>query len=171
MTHETASNFSSTDGASALPKYALVVVPPESVLASLEETEDGPDGAKCSEKDQWHRTLEEMESMIESNFKPRRWLECKNLAKEILKNKEWCVFTDARYFQMKGRPETRVALMDFIEEVTKPYINRKDNPPVKKEYKLYKLYVDALRRRAVHPSLIKNQYIERVSLRKRHIQL
>ena len=159
---DTASNFSASEDPSSMPsalkKYALVVVPTSAVISSRPPLAEG---GECSARDQWETTLREIEDSIESHFKSRRWNDCKNLAKLILRNKDWCVFEDGSHFQVRGKPKTQVPLLDFLDEVTKPYINRGagNPPPNKPEYQKYKPYVQVLKRRGAHSSLLKNPYI------------
>lgn len=138
-----------------LPKYALVVVPVSSIVSSHKPSEEGT--SKCSAQQQWAQTLEEIEELIESNFKPSRWNVLKSLAREILKNKNWCVYTDGRYFQVKDRPKTKVPLLDFLGEVTKQVFGKEkvDKP----EYKKFRPYVRELRARGVSSTLLKNKHI------------
>ena len=150
---ELASDF--VDENTQLPKYSLVVVPASSVISSHKPKEE--EKIMCSAQQQWSETLEEIEELIEANFKPSRWRDCKNLAKEILKNKNWCVYTDGRYFQVKGKPKTRVPLLDFLGEVTKQMFGK--DKVDKPEYKHFRPYVRELRARGVSSTLLRNKSI------------
>ena len=140
-----------------LPKYSLVVVSASSVIASHMPSEEEGSKSKCSAHQQWIETLEEIEELIESNFKPSRWHALKSLAKEILKNKNWCVYTDGRYFHVKGRPKTKVPLLDFLGEVTKQVFG--SDKTEKPEYKKFRPYVRELRARGVSSTLLRNKNI------------
>ena len=137
-----------------LPKSALVVVSKEAVIASHIKPESEP---KCSARQQWENTVEELEELIEANFKPSRWRDIKNLAKEILKNNAWCVYTDARHLQVKNKPKTKVSLLDFLGTVTRQGTTKED--PDKPEFKAFRPYVQELRRRGVSSTLLKNKLI------------
>ena len=150
-----ASDFVMAENNAQLPKYSLVVVPASSIISSHKPKEDA--NVQCSAQQQWSETLEEIEELIESNFKPSRWKDIKSLAREILKNKNWCVYTDGRYFQVKGKPKTKVPLLDFLGEVTKQVFGREQVE--KPEYKKFRPYVRELRARGVSSTLLKNKNI------------
>ena len=151
---QVAENFSNHIVESQFPKSALVVVSSNSVIVSHIKPEAEP---KCSAKQQWEDTMEELEDLIESNFKPSRWRVIKNLAKEICKVKAWCVYTDARHLQVKDRPKTIVSLLDFLGTVTRQATAKED--PHKPEFKSFRPYVQELRRRGVSSTLLRNKLI------------
>jgi enamine deaminase RidA (YjgF/YER057c/UK114 family) len=154
---EVASDFAE-ENSQQLPKYSLVVVSASSVISSQKPKEDEEGrGTKCSAQEQWNQTMEEIEELIESNFKPSRWHALKSLAKEILKNKNWCVYVDGRYFHVKGKPKTKVPLLDFLGEVTKQVFG--SDKTEKPEYKKFRLYVRELRARGVSSTLLRNKNI------------
>lgn len=150
-----AGRFSSQEELTSLPPSALVVVPATSVLASLPETPMGEQDAKCSDRQQWQDTLEEIEELIESNFVRTRWMVLKNLAKELLKIKSNCFYTDGRHFHKRGKP--KVPLLDFLGTVSRQAtINESVEKP---EFKLYRPYVRELRSRGVSSTLLRNKLI------------
>jgi hypothetical protein len=111
----------------------------------------------CSEEQQWTETMEEIEELIESAFKPGRWKDCKNLAREILRQKDWCVTTDGRFFHPEGKPNKKISLLDFVGEVTRQVAPKEKHKD--KLWREYKPFVRQLRSKGVHKSVFKNHFI------------
>ena len=146
---ELAQDFDEPD----LPSFALVAVSAKSILAS-KPVQSTP---HCSEAQQWNETLEEIETLIENYFKPNRWTDCKNLAREILRFPDYCIYTDGRYFHRVDKPKNKISLLDFLGDVTRR-ISDKEKPKTKLWHQ-FKPYVKDLRAKGVHSKLFKNQYI------------
>lgn len=151
---ELAGNFTED----SIPRFALVAVPTKSIIASkLAPPISEDEHPKCSRQEQWRNTVDEIEELIESNFKTSRWTNCKALVTEILRNKKFCVFTDGRYFQLIGRPDTRVALLEFLGVATRPaHRNELSNTH---KYKIFKKHAQEIREFGSLPSLIKNKLL------------
>lgn len=141
-----------------IPKYALVAVPTKAIIASkVSPTVLDEEHPKCTKQEQWKNTVDEIEELIESNFKTSRWTNCKALAVEILRNKKFCVYTDGRYFQLIGRPDTRVALLEFLGVATRPA--HKTELSNTHKYKVFKKHAQEIREFGSLPSLIKNKLL------------
>jgi hypothetical protein len=134
------------------PNTDLVIVSADSVLASKPVNT-----VTCSDEQQWNETLEEIEDLIESTFKPGRWKECKNFAREILKQPNWCVTTDGRFLFNKDKPNKKISLIDFVGEVTR-HVAPKEKPNLKL-YRKFKPFAKQLRSTGVHSDMLKNKYI------------
>jgi len=125
-----------------VPHPTLVAVPISEIILAKTSGGEAKKEVKCSEKKQWEDTIQEIEDNIESYFPPPRWQKIKNLAKEILRNTEFCVKTDGKTFHLKERPRTEVSMIDFLAVATRragPMEQQRDPT-----WKVYALHVDTL---------------------------
>lgn len=138
------------------PQPILVAVPVSNVLAATAaDNNQDKTQVKCSEQKQWEDTIQEIEENIESYFPPPRWQTIKNLAKEILRNKEFCVKTDGKTFHLKDRPRTEVSMIDFLAIAT-----RRAGPMEQPgNWKVYAMHVDTLLRNNAPKDLFKNKLL------------
>lgn len=146
-------HFPYTEMPPNVPESTLVAVPMAAVIKASPEKKE----VKCSDKQMWEDTIREIEENIESYFPPPRWQKIKNLAKEILRNNQFCVKTDGKTFHLKDRPRTQVSLIDFLAVVTRragPMEQQRD--PI---WKVYALHVDALLKNNAPKDLFKNQLL------------
>lgn len=140
--------------ASEHPEPMLIAVPANLVLQAkpVEKKE-----RQCSDKKQWEETMQEIEDNIESYFPPAKWQKVKNLAKEILRNPQFCVKTDGKIFHLKERPRTEVSLIDFLAVATRRAAPmEKNRDPV---WKIYSMHVDTLLRNNAPKDLFKNKLL------------
>jgi len=134
-----------------LPQNTLIVVPASSVKASQKHSTK----EMCSDEQQWTNTTEEIEEMINENFKQSRWKNIKILAKEILKREDLCVYTNGRYFHKKGKPKTKVNMLDFLGTATRQVMKgeKTDTP----EYKLFGMYARMFLDKGIRTTVIQNK--------------
>lgn len=139
-----------------LPEPTLVVVPMAAVVKAKAETEAKKE-VKCSDKRQWEETIREIEDNIESYFPPPRWQKIKNLAKEILRNPNFCVKTDGKTFHLIDRPRTQVAMIDFLAVATRRAapMERNRDPT----WKYYSMHVETLLKNNAPRDLFKNKLL------------
>lgn len=147
----------------SLPKHTLVVVPVRSIRKKPSgaggESSDG--GGLCSQESDWNRTAEEIENNIDSFFKPARWKDCKNLAAEVLRNKNLCIYKNGRYFHRKGQPKIRVTMLDFLHHVTRKIGPRETSSGLEPhQERLYKQHVRQLRDLGSPMSIFKNRFLK-----------
>lgn len=139
-----------------LPQPTLVAVPMDAVVKAKAKTQDEPTET-CSDKQQWEETIGEIEENIESYFPPPRWQKVKNLAKEILRNPNFCVKTDGKTFHLKDRPRTTVAMIDFLATATRQAAPmEKNRDPT---WKYYAMHVDTLLKNNAPRDLFKNKLL------------
>jgi hypothetical protein len=63
--------------------------------------------------------VEDIQDMIEQNFPVKKWMLCKNLAREILKTPEFCI-THNQTLLIKANPaRMHLPLLDFITMATR----------------------------------------------------
>jgi hypothetical protein len=142
------------------PEPILIAVPVANVQVKSPPAAAAAAGPKraCMEKTQWEETIGEIEENIESYFPPVRWQRVKNLAKEILRNPQFCVKTDGKTFHLKERPRTEVPMIDFLAVAT-----RRAGPMEQSErdptWKLFKLHVDTLLKNNAPKDLFKNKLL------------
>lgn len=150
----------SYEDVSAFPIPTLVAVPIESVMkvkAAAAAAHGEKKKVKCSEEEQWEATNEEILEQIESYFPPNKWQRIKNLAKEILRNPNFCVKTDGKIFHIRNKARTAVSLIDFLAVATRragPMERERD--PI---WKMYALHVDTLLRNNAPKDLFKNKFL------------
>jgi hypothetical protein len=146
------------DDLSGLPQPTLVAVPASTIIkAKAAKTSSVNKDVKCSEEKQWEETIREIEENIESYFPPPRWQKIKNLAKEILRNPQFCVMTDGKTFHQKERPRTMVSMIDFLAVATRRAgpMERERDPT----WKLYAMHVETLLRNNAPRDLFKNKLL------------
>jgi len=154
-----ARNVVTLDG---LPKHALVALPvsvvkrSSAVVHAATVNDDKMHGTECSAEDEWNATSETIEEMIDRNFKPTRWKACKNVAAEILSRRDLCVFKNGRFFHRKGKPHTKVALLDFLHQVTRQP-NKDEKFIETPKTRLYSQYVQDFLSRGALPSTFRNK--------------
>lgn len=140
------------------PQPTLVAVPANVVLQAVKASHSvTKKEVKCLEKTQWEETNKEIEENIESYFPAMKWQRIKNLAKEILRNPNFCVKTDGKTFHLVNRPRTEVSMIDFLAVVTRragPMERERD--PI---WKLYSMHVDTLLKNNAPKDLFKNKLL------------
>jgi hypothetical protein len=139
------------------PNPTLVAVPMSAVIEAKQVSETTSKSVKCSEKQQWEDTIQEIEDNIESYFPPPKWQKIKNLAKEILRNSQFCVKTDGKTFHLRDRPRTEVSMIDFLAIATRRVgpMERQRDPT----WNVYALHVDTLLRNNAPKDLFKNKLL------------
>jgi hypothetical protein len=141
---------------SSFPDPTLVAVPVSAIVRTKRPNAEKKE-AICSERKQWEETIREIEENIESYFPPPRWQKVKNLAKEILRNPDFCVKTDGKTFHLKDRPRTVVSMIDFLAVATRragPM--ERDRDPI---WKNYGMHVETLLRNNAPKDLFKNKLL------------
>jgi hypothetical protein len=157
VTTKMSDSFTMTDDSFQYPDPMLVAVPVNTVLQAKTVLVADKKERQCSDQKQWEETIREIEDNIESYFPPARWQKIKNLAKEILRNSQFCVKTDGKTFHLKERPRTEVSMIDFLAVATRragPIETRRD--PM---WKIYSLHVDTLLKNNAPKDLFKNKLL------------
>jgi len=137
-----------------LPSNALVVVPASAVKQSQTQKKQE---STCSDEDQWNETVENIEEQINDNFKPARLKSIKVLTKEILKRKDICLYKDGRFFHKKGRPNTKVNLLDFVGTATRRGMDSDDTNS--NEWRLFSMYAKEFARKGIYKGVIQNKLL------------
>lgn len=132
--------FLQSESVQQLPENTLIALPAQYVVDRVKV--DSSSHEECSDRKTWETTLEDIEDNIESFFPPKRWKVCKNLAKEILSNSNFCVTRDGKQVHVIDKPQTKVNLMSFLSLAT-----RKAGPTEKMkkpEWNIYNPHVQQL---------------------------
>ena len=117
-----------TTSASALPlpPSSFMLVPAENVTSkpeqkTKEEGGDSTNGTDSSDPKQlWKIIVDTIEDLIEQNFHSRNWMLCKNVAREILRNKEFCILDEGRMLGLVSLPNAApVSVIGLIRSATK----------------------------------------------------
>lgn len=139
-------SFLSSDSTRNLPNNTLIALPVKYVKDQIKSRQQEGEGSgstqECANRQHWEATLEDIEDNIESFFPLKRWKMCKNLAKEILSNVNFCITNDGKYFHVVDRPKTKVNLLSFLGLAT-----RKAGPSEKAkkpEWKMYNPHIQLL---------------------------
>lgn len=104
-----------------LPPTSFLMVPAENIQTYKQEEEEEEEGKKSSSSHcaKWNTVVEDIQDMIEQNFPVKKWMLCKNLAREILKTPEFCI-THNRTLLIKANPaRMHLPLLDFITMATR----------------------------------------------------
>jgi hypothetical protein len=135
-------SFPDKESIQNLPENTLLALPVQYVADQVATEHATTSGEECADRRTWDTTLEDIEDNIESFFPIKRWKVCKNLAKEILSNSNFCVTRDGKQFHLVNKPNTKVNLMSFIGLAT-----RKAGPSEKvrrPEWNVYNPHVQQL---------------------------
>lgn len=101
--------------------------------------------------------MEDIEESIENYFPPPKWQKVKNLAREILRNPQFCVTKDGKTFHIKEKPRTLVSMLDFLALATRIAAPmEKDRSP---KWNIYSMHVDALLKNNAPRDLFKNKLL------------
>ena len=138
-----------------LPSNALVVVPAITVKQSQLKSKGNE--TLCSEAEQWNETVDEIEEQINDTFKPNRLKNIKVLTKAILRRKDICLYKDGRFFHKKGRPKTKVNLLDFVGTATRRAMDS-DNTSTH-EWKLFSMYAKEFTQKGIYKGIIQNKLL------------
>ena len=97
----------------------------------------------CTNRQDWETTLDDIEDNIESFFPLKKWKICKNLAREILSNPNFCITKDGKSFHLMKKPRnSKVNLLSFLGLATrKPGPMEKTKKP---EWNVYNLHIREL---------------------------
>lgn len=140
-----------------MPESTLVAVPVSAVVKAKAAAAAAKTEPKCMDKVQWEETNREIEENIESYFPPQKWQKIKNLAKEILRNKQFCVKTDGKTFHLVNKPKTEVSLIDFLAVATRraaPMEQERDPT-----WRVFAMHVDTLLKNNAPKDLFKNKLL------------
>jgi hypothetical protein len=168
-------SFLHSDSSSKLPANTLIALPAQFVIdqniasggsgssSSNGGSEDSDKKAhECADRDAWEATLEDIEENIESFFPMKRWKVCKNLAKEILSNPNFCITNDGgKYFHLKDKANTKVNMLSFLGLVT-----RKAGPTEKTFKPEWKMYAPHIRQ-LLNNGAPKELFVNRLLLQER----
>ena len=164
-----------------LPQGSFLILNPSNVqelrdYAAAEETvidavpeekgkghDDGSDN-DCLEKQtaEWEDTVAELETRIEDFVDPKggKWLLAKNLLKEILRNSNICILENKKEMMLQSRDNTRVSVLDFVTNaIRRAGPSEQETRGNSTEYRLYRIYVEALLRNLCPRSLFKNKML------------
>jgi hypothetical protein len=116
-----------------LPETSFLLVPALNVTRCAEDTSADEPTLQCSE---WENVVQTIQEIIEENFPSSKWMLVKNLAREILRNKEFCITSNGRMMSLKTHPETPpVPVLDFLMSITRqqgPSERHTNNPHLRK---------------------------------------
>ena len=135
-----------------LPENTCVAIPARIVVAATaaaaaaknqEKPLEEADEHECAQRDQWNKTMLDIEENIENFFPTHKWHLVKNLTREILKNPNICVTANGRYFHLLDKPTaTKTNIISFLA-----LVSRRAGPSEKakkREWSIYKQHVDNL---------------------------
>jgi hypothetical protein len=131
-----------------LPPSSFLLVPAQNVTLATKLNKNSADDATSSLSphcDRWQDVVDNIQDMIEQNFNLKKWMTCKNLAREILRNKSFCLSEEGRMLHLKNSSgkesssslssSTSVPLLDFIMAATKQQSpNERTNPNAIKHF-------------------------------------
>ena len=130
-----------------LPPSSFLLVPAQNVTLATKLNKNSADDATSllsPHCDRWQDVVDNIQDMIEQNFNLKKWMTCKNLAREILRNKSFCLSEEGRMLHLKNpsgkessslSSSTSVPLLDFIMAATKQQSpNERTNPNAIKHF-------------------------------------
>jgi GTPase SAR1 family protein len=112
----------------------------------------------CIGPDKHVKVLKLINDLIEQNMEIKKWKACKSLAQSVVDCGRFCITQDGKFIAIKGDYETRVNLLDFLNEITRRN-HPKERP--KPEWKIYKLFMEPLRDKGIFENSIKNLYFKK----------
>lgn len=159
--------FQPTEAIQDLPANTLIGLPAHWVVANGDggSGNSKEDGTTCADRATWETTLEDIEDNIESFFPIKRWKLCKNLAKEILSNPQFCVTKDGKHVHLEGRSNTKINLLSFLGLAT-----RKAGPSEtgqKPEWNIYNQHIQQLLAGGTPRELFVNQLLLKKKIKKK----
>lgn len=111
--------FVHSDSTRNLPPNTLIALPAQFLADQIKTDGGGQPSGACADRAEWETMLEDVEDNIESFFPLKRWKVSKNLAKEILGNRNFCITKDGKSFHLVDKPNTKVNLLSFLGLVTR----------------------------------------------------
>jgi hypothetical protein len=101
-----------------LPETSFLLVSAQNV-SNCVKTNVGAasDLPQCST---WEKVVENIQELIEQNFPAAKWMLVKNVAREILRNQQFCLTEDGRMMSLKFNPSTpAIPVLDFLITITR----------------------------------------------------
>lgn len=138
-----------------VPENTFVILPLATVQKQTESIKSSP-ATSCTTKENWEKVAKLIYATIEEDMNIKRWKKCKQLARNILLCDEFCVTEDGVFLSLKSKPEERVVLFDFINDITRPSMKGETPRP---EWKYYKNFILPLKLRGTSRQVFKNTLI------------
>lgn len=109
-----------------LPANSFVLIPAERLKVAQKLQAESCDG-DCDEtkseapscETSWNSLMENLQDAIEQNFPVKKWMLVKNLVRELLRVKDFCIGNDGRMLMMKHNPSMKIPVLDFVTVVTR----------------------------------------------------
>jgi hypothetical protein len=145
---------------------AFVLVPISRVRNLKQPDNDSGKICGSAKEDHWNKFNEYLSTEIKSTFPVRRWNPAFNLAREMLRCKEFCISSDFCTISTEQKPHQVFSIIDFLNACT-----RKGGPGESREkLQHYRPLVEVLLKNNIPQTFIINKLLLQNSFQTRRIK-
>lgn len=141
---------------SSPPPNTFVILPLNFVQEQVVKKNETNKGTECAAQKDWNHVMDNINFTIEQDMTLNRWRTAKSLARYVLESNQFCITIDGRFMTLKSRPLDKAVFFDFLNDATRR-TSTWEKP--KKEWKLYRQFVKALREEGTSLTPIKNSQL------------
>lgn len=145
------------------PQPTFVAVPVSAVLEANRKNNTNKSG-HSQEKRAWLLTNKLLNNLVSDYFYQDKYKKARNVLREVLRNPDYCITQDGRYFfKNDNKEKTKVSLLDFLTVVLRkagPRENVFNMTGAKRSmFKLYSTYVSELIDRGAPVKMFENRLL------------